>query len=126
MGLLLLRYGEIALKGQNRTYFFRKLRRNVRFCLKANGISGEVWQEGQRVYVETEQVEEAIEAARKVFGLVSLSPVHVVAADMDAVTEEAVSVALREGVDQDRSFRVFHPRSSGTSVRRSVNVQARL
>jgi thiamine biosynthesis protein ThiI len=111
VGLLLLRYGEIALKGQNRTYFFRKLRRNVRLCLKANGISGEVWQEGQRVYVETEQVEEAIEAARKVFGLVSLSPVHVVAADMDAVTEEAVAVALREGVDQDRSFRVKARRS---------------
>ena len=111
MGLLLLRYGEIALKGQNRTYFFRKLRRNVRLCLKANGIVGEVWQEGQRVYVETEQVEEAIEAVRKVFGLVSLSPVHVVAADLDAVAEEAVAVALREGVNQDRSFRVKARRS---------------
>jgi thiamine biosynthesis protein ThiI len=111
VGLLLLRYGEIALKGQNRTYFFRKLRRNVRLCLKANGISGEVWQEGQRVYVETEQVEGAIEAVRKVFGLVSLSPVHVVAADLDAVAEEAVAVSLREGVNQNRSFRVKARRS---------------
>ena len=111
VGLLLLRYGEIALKGQNRTYFFRKLRRNVRLCLKANGIPGEVWQEGQRVYVETEQVEEAIEAVRRVFGLVSLSPAHVVAADLDAVTEEAVAVALREGVNQDQSFRVKARRS---------------
>jgi thiamine biosynthesis protein ThiI len=111
VGLLLLRYGEIALKGQNRIYFFRKLRRNVRLCLKSNGLSGEVWQEGQRVYVETEQVEEAIQAVRKVFGLVSLSPAHIVAADIDAVTEEAVSVALREGVNQDRSFRVKARRS---------------
>jgi thiamine biosynthesis protein ThiI len=111
VGLLLLRYGEIALKGQNRSYFFRKLRRNVRLCLKANGIHGEVWQEGQRIYVTTEQVEDAIRAAQRVFGLVSLSPVHEVPPDLRAVTEEAVSVAIREGVDRERSFRVKARRS---------------
>jgi thiamine biosynthesis protein ThiI len=106
MGLLLLRYGEIALKGKNRNYFFGKLRRNVRKCLKANEIAGEVWQEGQRVYLETEQVDEAIEAVRRVFGIVSLSPVRVVAANMEAITAEALALAGRVGLDASNTFRV--------------------
>ena len=106
MGLVLLRYGEIALKGKNRIYFYRKLRRNLRKCLKANGISGEVWQEGQRIYLEAERVDEAIEAASRVFGIVSLSPVQVVPAEMEAITQEALSLTRRVGLDESRSFRV--------------------
>ena len=106
MGLVLLRYGEIALKGKNRIYFYRKLRRNLRKCLKANGISGEVWQEGQRIYLEAERMDEAIAAARRVFGIVSLSPVQVVPAEMEAITQEALSLTRRVGLDESRSFRV--------------------
>ena len=106
MGLVLLRYGEIALKGKNRVYFYRKLRRNLRKCLKANGISGEVWQEGERIYLETEHVEAAVEAAQRVFGIVSLSPVQVVAAELEAITEEALALTKRMGLNEDRSFRV--------------------
>ena len=106
MGLVLLRYGEIGLKGKNRAYFFRKLRRNVRTCLKANGIEGEVWQEGQRIYLRTGQVEEAIAAVRRVFGVVSLSPVQETAADMESITDEALALARRIGLDVDRTFKV--------------------
>ena len=106
MGLILLRYGEIALKGRNRTYFYRKLRHNLRQCLQQNGIEGKVWQAGQRFYLETGQVAEAIEAAQRVFGIVSLSPVQVVPADMDAISEEALALARRVGLDPSQTFRV--------------------
>lgn len=106
MGLILLRYGEIALKGQNRTYFLRKLRRNVRTCLRANNIEGQVWQEGQRVYVETDSVESAVEALRKVFGLVSLSPVSTVQSDLDDIVREGIAAAHRAELDPTRTFRV--------------------
>ena len=107
-GLILLRYGEIALKGQNRSYFLRKLRRNVRQCLAVNDIQGEVWQEGQRIYLETDQVEAAIAAVRRVFGIVSLSPVQALprSADLDAIAREAVEVARRAGVGPAQAFRV--------------------
>ena len=111
VSLILVRYGEIALKGQNRTYFYRKLRRNVRLCLKANNIQGEVWQEGQRIYLETGQPDAAVSAAQRVFGIVSLSPVQVVSADMDAISQEAVAVAKRAGLSPARSFRVNARRS---------------
>jgi thiamine biosynthesis protein ThiI len=106
MGLILLRYGEIALKGKNRAYFLRKLRRNVRKCLKANGLQGEVWQEGQRIYLETNKPGAAIEAVQRVFGIVSLSPVQVTPADLDAIAQEAVTVAQGAGLNPSRSFRV--------------------
>ena len=106
MGLVLLRYGEIGLKGKNRAYFFRKLRRNVRKCLKANGIEGEVWQEGQRIYLETEQVEEAVAAVRRVFGIVSLSPARVAPPNMEAITGEALDLAQRIELGPDRTFKV--------------------
>jgi thiamine biosynthesis protein ThiI len=106
MGLILLRYGEIALKGQNRSYFSRKLRRNVRKCLKANEVTGQVWQDGQRIYVEADQVEKAVEAMRRVFGIVSLSPAQMVPADLDAIMQEAVAVAHRASLDATHTFRV--------------------
>jgi thiamine biosynthesis protein ThiI len=106
MGLILLRYGEIALKGQNRTYFLRKLRQNVRTCLKANSIEGQVWQEGQRVYVETDSVERAVETLQKVFGLVSLSPVDAVRSDLDEIVREGIAAAHRAGLGPTRTFRV--------------------
>ena len=106
MGLVLLRYGEIALKGKNRKFFFRKLRQNVRQCLKANAIEGKVWQEGQRIYLQTEEVEAAVEAVQRVFGLVSLSPVYEVPASPEAIVQEGVRVAKRAGLDSGCTFRV--------------------
>ena len=106
MGLILIRYGEIALKGKNRNYFYRKLRRNLRESLKAHDIEGEVWQEGQRIYLETPQMEEALDVTQRVFGIVSLSPVQVVCPDLDLILPEAVSVARQAGLGPTRTFRV--------------------
>jgi len=106
MGLILLRYGEIGLKGKNRKFFFRKLRRNVRRCLQAHGVEGKVWQEGQRIYLQTDELQSAVEAVQRVFGLVSLSPVYEVPANPEAIAQEGVMVAQRAGLDEGRTFRV--------------------
>jgi thiamine biosynthesis protein ThiI len=104
--MILLRYGEVALKGKNRSYFLRKLRRNVRACLKANELEGKVWQEGQRLFLETDMVEGALEAVQKVFGLVSLSPVSVVPANLDDIVKAGVGIAHRADLEPSRTFRV--------------------
>ena len=57
MGLIVIRYGEIGLKGKNRPYFVKRLRKNTRDCLKRNEITGEVCSVGQRVYVQAEDVD---------------------------------------------------------------------
>ncbi len=106
MGIILLRYGEMALKGQNRNEFVRRLRQNVRACLKAHGLRGEVSSTGQRLLVQTEQVEEALEPLSRIFGLVSLSPVAQVERDIEAIIAECVRQAEQAGVGPEVSYRV--------------------
>ena len=106
MGLIVIRYGEIGLKGKNRWYFVKRLRKNVRDCLKKNDLTGEVRSIGQRVYVQAEDVERAVEKLRDVFGVVSLSPAQEVAADIEAIMAEALRVAQGAGLNEKRTFRV--------------------
>ncbi|OGO06125.1 MAG: tRNA 4-thiouridine(8) synthase ThiI [Chloroflexi bacterium RBG_13_56_8] len=114
MGMILLRYGEIALKGRNRVQFVRRLRRNIRACLKAYNLEGTVQSVGQRIYVYTEQVQDALEPLSRVFGLVSLSPVSEVARDIDAIVEECVRQAREAGVGPGVSYRVRARRADKT------------
>ena len=114
MGLILLRYGEIALKGRNRGVFVRQLRHNIRAALKAHGVRAEVRSVGSRVYARTDDVEAALEPLSRVFGLVSLSPVAEVPREMGAIAEECVRQALAAGVGPNRSFRVRARRSDKT------------
>ncbi len=114
MGLILLRYGEIALKGRNRGVFVRQLRHNIRAALKAHGVRAEVRSVGSRVYARTDDVEAALEPLSRVFGLVSLSPVAEVPREMGAIAEECVCQARAAGVGPNRSFRVRARRSDKT------------
>ncbi|MBC8264617.1 MAG: tRNA 4-thiouridine(8) synthase ThiI [Anaerolineales bacterium] len=122
MSLIVIRYGEIGLKGKNRGYFVKRLRRNIRDCLKRNDITGEVRSVGQRVYMQVEDAEpalrqpfdnlrmtaqdKAVEKLRDVFGIVSLSPAQEVPADIEAITAEALRVAHGAGLDEKRTFRM--------------------
>jgi len=111
MGFILLRYGEVALKGNNRFLFLRQLRHNVRAALKANGITGEVISRGQRIYVYTDEVERALGPLTRVFGLVSVSPASEVAREQSIINEACVREALKAGVNPQVSYRVRARRS---------------
>ena len=109
MGLILVRYvGEIGIKGKNRSFFVRKLRRNLRGALRQGDLSGSVWSEGQRIYVEVadEDGEGALAHLRRVFGVASLSPVSRVPSDMDAIRAEVLVQAGRIGLGPGMSYRV--------------------
>ena len=106
MGLLLLRYGELALKGQNRRLFVRRLRRNIRDCLRTHNLEGTVRSVGQRIYVETDDAHAAAEPLGRVFGLVSVSPVESAPLNLDQITKQAIEQAEEAGLTRDRSFRV--------------------
>ncbi|NLG29499.1 MAG: tRNA 4-thiouridine(8) synthase ThiI [Chloroflexi bacterium] len=114
MGLILLRYGELALKGRNRSDFTRQLRRNVRVCLRVNSLQGEVTQIDQRIYVRTEQVAAALEPLSRVFGLTSLSPVAEAPRDIDAIVAAIVEQARLARVGPEVSFRVRARRTDKT------------
>lgn len=90
--VLLIRYGEIHLKGQNRPFFERVLLRNMEKALQ--GIPGIRILKGQgRYYVEQYEEEGPIlEALTRVFGLVSMSPALKTNKDLESL--EAAAKAL--------------------------------
>jgi len=123
--LILVRYGEIALKGKNRWYFLKKLRHNIRDCLKKSGIAGEVRSEGQRIYVEVDQVGRVLEKLRDVSGIVSLSPVREVPHDIAAIEKEALRLARRAGLNAEKSFRIEARRADKTFPLTSPEINRR-
>jgi thiamine biosynthesis protein ThiI len=109
MSLVLIRYaGEIGIKGKNRHYFVKRLRRNLRDALKRHQIEGTVWSEGQRVYAEVEDGtrDTAVSAFSRVFGIASVSPVERVPSELGAIRATAVALAERVELDTTQSFRV--------------------
>lgn len=114
MGLVLVRYGEIALKGRNRPMFLRRLRRNIRASLAAYGLQAEVYTPGRRALVHTFNPVAALEPLSRVFGVVSASPVVSVEPELNAILTEALLQATRENVGPGRTFRIMARRTDKT------------
>ncbi|MGI6367757.1 MAG: tRNA uracil 4-sulfurtransferase ThiI [Anaerolineae bacterium] len=114
MGLVLVRYGEIALKGRNRPDFIRRLRRNIRAALKFHGLEAVVTSVDRRIHVETPDPFAALEPLRTIPGIASCSPVSSVPPTLEAITAEAVQQAHREGLEPGRSFRIRARRADKT------------
>lgn len=104
--VLLVRFGEVHLKGQNRPYFLKTLTANVARAVKPLGAR--VWLADSRIYVAgMEDVRECGERVRRVFGVHSVSPAWELEKDFEAVArccEEIISPL--EG-----TFKVFARRS---------------
>jgi tRNA uracil 4-sulfurtransferase len=120
--VIVLRFGELFLKGGNRAFFEQKLVAAARRAV-AGLASARVEKLHTRVLVEIDAAERARALARlgRVFGVQSLSPARVVPPELDALTAEAVraageAAAARGGrptfkVDCRRSDKTFATRS---------------
>ncbi|MBR6954047.1 MAG: tRNA 4-thiouridine(8) synthase ThiI [Clostridia bacterium] len=105
--LILVRYGEVFLKGLNRPYFLRALVKNVRQAVKEEGA--EVWLHDGRIFVAGfTDLEQCLERVCRVFGVHSACPaVEMEKEDFGAVCRRAA--ALMEGLTG--SFKVSARRS---------------
>ncbi|WP_425580790.1 tRNA uracil 4-sulfurtransferase ThiI [Streptomyces thermospinosisporus] len=97
---VLLKHGEIFLKGRNRHRFTEQLHDNLRYALR--GIGGSTWIKTARnvTVIGGEVPQEAlVERARRVIGFSSVEPAVRVPSDLDAITAAAVDVlrGSREG-----------------------------
>ncbi len=92
--MLLVRYGEISLKGKNRRRFEDALIRQMKRTLGDIPYGG-IRKTFGRMYVEVSPAtwSQAAEAIRKVFGVVSISPVVNVPLDMMALKDTALILA---------------------------------
>ena len=94
--LLLVRFGEIFLKGLNRPYFLRELVKRVRHAVK--DVGGQVWLHDGRIFVsDFTDMEECIRRVTKVFGVHSVCPaVEMPKDNFDAICNQAIK--MMEGI----------------------------
>ncbi|RAS89010.1 tRNA uracil 4-sulfurtransferase ThiI [Priestia endophytica] len=108
---ILIRYGEISTKGQNRKKFVSRLRKNIKSVLyDVPGI--EIVQTRDRMYIQLHDEDEKIiiERLRKVFGIQSFSLAQKVDNDIEKMKEAALE-ALKEYDKEGVTFKVSSRRS---------------
>ncbi|MBT9259344.1 MAG: tRNA 4-thiouridine(8) synthase ThiI [Clostridiales bacterium] len=111
---ILVRYGEVGLKGQQRSRFEKAL---VREILRATGLppqqvertSGRIW-----LWPREEDMPEVLAAVTRVFGVVSASPVLEVEAHWDAMVKGALLMGERAKAKGALTFKVEARRSGKT------------
>ena len=104
--LLLIRYGELGLKGKNKNIFISKLAANIKASLR--GLTnwqvrtgwGRLW-----VEVDKSQYDEAVDRLTKVFGIYSLSPVVRTEREVAELAEAAWQV-LMNSLPEGGTFKV--------------------
>ena len=106
--ILLLKLGEVVLKGLNRRSFEDKLVSNVRRRMKPCG-SFQIYIRQSTIYVEPQtedcDMEAAFKAARQVFGIVTVARAVPCAKEMDAIVETAKTY-LADEFAKARTFKV--------------------
>ncbi len=120
--LILVRYGELGLKGKNRSFFEDKLIHNMRKALRGRGKT-RVFRTRGRLFVEiiTGDREEIISRLQNVFGIASLSPVTKAAWDLEDIKEKALTL-MQEVHRPGESFKVESRRSNKTFPLKSPEV----
>lgn len=106
--LILLKYGEIALKGLNKPLFEHKLTDNIKSRLDKIGQFS-VKRAQSTICVEpldkTADMDEAVDTLKKVFGIVNICPVARCDKDMDSIAALAVE-CVRDSLTTEKTFKV--------------------
>lgn len=89
--VLIVRYGEIALKGLNKPYFEGKLMKHMQANLRDLG-SLRVYKSNGLIFVDMEGYDErdVIERITRIFGIVSVSPAYAFEKDMEQICDVAL------------------------------------
>jgi len=104
---LLIRYGELSLKGRNRSHFVRRLKKNIETAL-IDLQSVVIKPERDRMYLfadDHDDMEEAIKRLPHVFGIQSFSPVAKCETTMEDIYKTAINV-VGSGETEGKTFKV--------------------
>lgn len=103
---LMIRYGEIGLKGKNRYQFEDCLISNIRHALSDLG-NRKIFRSYGRVFVELkEDPREIIKRISRVFGVVSFSPARLVEADLTQIEQAAEELIVSSESRKRSTFKV--------------------
>lgn len=94
--IILVRYGEIILKGLNRPVFEDKLIGNIRSAILKSG-NARIFKSQGRIYIEPQEenydFDFVLQKITRIFGVVSVSPVWKIDTDYDQIKATALKVA---------------------------------
>ncbi len=137
---LIVRYGEIYLKGKNKSYFESSLVHNIKIALY--GINYSILRAQNRIVIEkySEKDEPKImDILKRVFGIHSISPALEIKTDFDEIIKNSVLLsndtgtfrvterAAREGCNPQTKQKIIIPAtktpsfSAGAELKKSVN-----
>lgn len=109
--VILVKYGEIILKGLNRPIFEDLLVKNIRAALR--GMSPEITKAQATTYIslpDEENIGEATERLKKVFGIVSITRAYVLPKEIGAICE-GTAECLKDELNGASTFKVEAKRS---------------
>lgn len=115
---ILIRIGEIFLKGNNKKYFFDLLKKNIVEML--NGINYKLISNQNRIYLESYESEfeaEIISRLQCVFGIYSISPAYKLKTDLDIIAQTCSEIFPKEG-----AFRVTVNRADKSLSKNSMQI----
>ncbi|WP_126425623.1 tRNA uracil 4-sulfurtransferase ThiI [Brevibacillus marinus] len=120
--MIMIRYGELALKGRNRDIFEKILLQRVKEALPPD-TSATVYRSYGRMYVDLngEQAEEVIRRLQRVFGIISVSPIKRVESSKEAIKQGALEL-IRSIVPAPATFRVVTRRADKRYPQSSMDV----
>ncbi len=126
--ILLLKLGEIVLKGLNRGVFESRLMKNIAWRLKSCG-DFKVYCLQSTIYVEPKNesadIDKAYEAAKKVFGIVSVCRAAECEKDIDTIIETAREY-LADILKNTDTFKVESRRSDKSFPLKSPQISAQV
>jgi thiamine biosynthesis protein ThiI len=104
--LIIVRYGEIALKGKaTRKHFENSLVKNIKNALNKEQIFYKIKRDWGRIYIYTNQMNNSIPILQKIFGITSISPALQTQSDMDSMSKLAVNIS-KESLTKEKSFAI--------------------
>jgi thiamine biosynthesis protein ThiI len=125
--LLMVKYGEVILKGNNRPFFINTLIRNIRHALKDTGTYS--IRKGQSViYIEPKEdadLNQATDRLRKVFGIQVFHRTLKVEKDMEVVKSSCLKY-FESILNESRSFKMESRRSDKDFPYRSQEMNNQL
>lgn len=119
--MIIVRYGEIGLKGKNRKFFEKKLVENIKDCLKRNSFEGTVVRRESRILVDAPY--ESLSVIKNVFGIVSISYAKELPLDYEIIKQEVLEYAQSK---QFNTFRITCNRPNKKFPKTSMEIEREL
>ncbi len=102
--LILIRYGEIALKSEEtRNRFENSLITNIKNAMNSQNITCKIKKERGRIFLYSEKIFECTSILKRIFGIVSFSPSIKIPSEMESISEVSLEIS-KNFINKENSF----------------------